>query len=142
MPIEPLVLVENMKQILFTCTLGLMLLNQSLQETVAATQKAPNIVIIFCDDLGYGDLACFGHPTIATPHLDRMATEGMKFTQFYSAAPVCTPSRAALLPGRLPMRNGMCSNKRRVLFPNSKGGIPVDQITIAEQLKLAGYVTA
>jgi len=107
-----------------------------------ATAASPNIVVIFCDDLGYGDLACFGNPTIATPHLDQMAAEGMKFTQFYSAAPVCTPSRAALLTGRLPLRSGMCSNKRRVLFPDSKGGLPADEVTIAEMLKARGYATA
>ena len=69
-------------------------------------KKTPNFVVIFCDDLGYGDLGCYGNPTIATPNLDRMAAEGMKFTQFYSAACVCTPSRAALLTGRLPVRSG------------------------------------
>ena len=69
----------------------------------------PNVVIILADDLGYGDLGCYGHPTIRTPNLDRMAAEGMKFTSFYSAAEVCTPSRAALLTGRLPLRTGMCS---------------------------------
>ena len=63
----------------------------------------PNIVIIFADDLGYGDLGCFGHPTIATPNLDRMAREGLRLTQFYVAECVCTPSRAALLTGRLPI---------------------------------------
>src|SRR5688572_7549836 len=79
----------------------------------------PNIVIILADDLGYGDLSCYGHPTIRTPHLDRMAAEGMRFTDFYSVAEVCTPSRAALLTGRYPIRSGMCGH-RRVLFPNSK----------------------
>ncbi len=112
-------------------------------ETIAAPAvQPPNIVVIFADDLGYGDLGCFGHPTIRTPNLDRMAAEGMRFTQFYSAAPVCTPSRAALMTGRLPIRSGMCSDKRRVLFPNSGGGIPANEITLAEALKTKGYATA
>src|SRR5688500_18328380 len=108
----------------------------------SAARRPPNFVIIMADDLGYGDLSCYGHPTIRTPHLDRMAREGLRFTQFYSAAEVCTPSRAALLTGRLPPRSGMCSNNRRVLFPNSKGGLPADEITIAELLKAKGYATA
>ncbi len=102
---------------------------------------SPNFVVIFCDDLGYGDLSCYGHPSIETPHLDQMAAEGMRWLQFYSAAPVCTPSRAALLTGRLPLRNGLCSQTRRVLFPDSAGGIPAAEITIAEMLRDAGYRT-
>jgi len=98
--------------------------------------------VIFADDLGYGDLGCFGHPTIPTPNLDRMAAEGVKLTQFYSASSVCTPSRAALLTGRLPIRSGMCSDKRRVLFPNSGGGLPASEVTIAKALKTKGYATA
>ncbi|NBP80584.1 arylsulfatase, partial [bacterium] len=109
---------------------------------VAAESTKPNIIVVFCDDLGYGDLGCFGHPTIHTPHLDRMAAEGLKLTQFYSAAPVCTPSRAALMTGRLPIRSGMCSDKRRVLFPDSGGGIPDSEITLAEALRQQGYATA
>ena len=104
--------------------------------------KSPNFVVIFCDDMGYGDLGCYGHPTIHTPNLDRMAAEGVKFTQFYSASSVCTPSRAGLLTGRLPVRSGMCSDKRRVLFPNSAGGLPQSEITLAEGLKTKGYATA
>ena len=104
--------------------------------------ETPNIVIIFADDLGYGDLGTYGHPTIKTPNLDRMAAEGMKFTQFYTAASVCTPSRAALLTGRLPIRSGMTSDKRRVLFPDSKYGLPAEEITIGEALKEKGYATA
>ena len=106
------------------------------------SSRKPNFVIIFCDDLGYGDLGCYGHPTIRTPNLDRMAAEGQKWTNFYVGASVCTPSRAALLTGRLPIRNGMCSNKRRVLFPDSASGLPEGEITIAEALKPQGYVTA
>lgn len=104
--------------------------------------RRPNVVIILADDLGYGDLGCYGHPTIRTPNLDRMAAEGLRFTQFYSAAEVCTPSRAALLTGRLPVRSGMCSHNRRVLFPESGGGLPAGEVTLAELLKGAGYDTA
>lgn len=107
----------------------------------AAQIPKPNIVIIFADDLGYGDLGCYGSPVIATPRMDRMAAEGLRFTDFYSAAEVCTPSRAALLTGRYPIRSGMCGD-RRVLFPNSRGGLPGAEITIAEALKQRGYSTA
>jgi len=105
-------------------------------------KEKPNVVIIFTDDLGFGDLSCFGHPTIMTPNIDRMAREGQKWTNFYVAAPVSTPSRAALLTGRYPIRSGMCSDKRGVLFPNSAGGLPVTEITIATALKELGYRTA
>lgn len=105
-------------------------------------KRPPNFVIIFADDLGYGDLSTYGNPTIHTPNLDRMAHEGQKWTNFYVGASVCTPSRAALLTGRLPVRSGMSSNTTRVLFPNSKNGLPAKEITLAEQLKKAGYNTA
>jgi arylsulfatase A-like enzyme len=115
----------------------------SLPSTTPKKAEAPlpNIIVIYADDLGYGDLGCYGSPTIRTPHLDRLAAEGMRFTDFYSAAEVCTPSRAALLTGRYPVRNGMAGG-RRVLFPNSAGGLPSDEITIAEALKGRGYATA
>jgi arylsulfatase A-like enzyme len=105
-------------------------------------KRPPNFVIIFADDLGYGDLSTYGNPTIHTPNLDRMAHEGQKWTNFYVAASVCTPSRAALLTGRLTVRSGMSSNTTRVLFPNSKNGLPASEVTLAEQLKKAGYSTA
>ena len=103
---------------------------------------APNFVIILCDDLGYGDLGCYGHPSIRTPNIDRLAAEGMRFTDFYASECVCTPSRAALLTGRYPIRSGMAGDKRRVLFPDSKGGLPDKEITLAEALKSKGYKSA
>jgi arylsulfatase A len=105
-------------------------------------KRAPNFIIIFADDLGYGDLGVFGNPSIKTPNLDKMAFEGQKWTNFYAAASVCTPSRAGLLTGRLPVRSGMASSTARVLFPNSKNGLPTSEITLAEQLKEVGYTTA
>lgn len=104
----------------------------------AAPARRPNIIMIYADDLGYGDLGCYGHPTIRTPNLDRMAAEGMKFTEWYSAAPVCSPSRAALLTGRYPVRSGIT----RVLFPNSEGGLQDSEVIIPQMLKSAGYRTA
>lgn len=126
----------------FLKIVGMGLAGLVVPECATAAKKKPNFVIIYADDLGYGDLGCFGHPTIRTPNLDRMAAEGAKLTQFYSAASVCTPSRAALMTGRLPIRNGMCSDKRAVLFPDSGGGMPESEITIAEMLKGEGYSTA
>jgi len=109
-------------------------------QTFAASR--PNIIIILADDLGYGDLGCYGSPNIRTPNLDRMAAEGMRFTQFYSVAEVCTPSRAALLTGRYPIRSGMCHDQFRVLRNVSTGGLPAEEITLAELLKTNGYATA
>ena len=101
----------------------------------------PNFIIIFADDLGYGDLRSYGHPTINTPSLDKMASEGMRFTQFYVGSSICTPSRAALLTGKLPVRTGMYGN-RSVLFPDNAGGLDPKEITIASALKEYDYKTA
>lgn len=98
----------------------------------------PNLVVIFADDLGYGDLGCYGSKVIATPRLDRMAAEGVRFTDFYVASPFCSPSRAALLTGRLPARCGV----PYVLFPTEHTGLPPEEVTLAEMLKPAGYATA
>jgi len=127
-----------MRKFLFSAILSCSLLLAS----GAFAADRPNFVVIFCDDLGYGDLSTFGHPTIRTPNLDALAAEGQKWTSFYVAACVCTPSRAGLLTGRLPIRNGMCSDRRRVLFPDSSGGLPATEITISSALKDLGYRTA
>jgi len=106
------------------------------------SNPSPNIIIIFTDDMGYGDLGVYGHPSIKTPNLDKMAFEGQRWTCFYVPANVCTPSRAGLLTGRLPIRSGMYGDDPRTLFPYSKGGLPESEITIAEVLKSVGYNTA
>lgn len=100
--------------------------------------RPPNFIIIFADDQGYQDLGCFGSRTIKTPNIDRMAAQGTKFTDFYVAAPLCTPSRAALLTGRYPRRVGLA---RGVLRPDSQRGIDPEVTTIAELLKNRGYAT-
>jgi len=106
-----------------------------------ATLAKPNIVILFADDLGYGDLASYGHPYIRTPNLDRLAAEGQRWTDFYAPAPVCSPSRGALLTGRLPNRTGLYGRQVAVLFPNDTVGMPAEEHTLAEGLKEAGYAT-
>jgi uncharacterized sulfatase len=100
--------------------------------------RPPNLIVILADDLGFGDLGCYGSRTIATPRLDRMAGEGLRFTDFYVASPFCSPSRAALLTGRLPARCGV----PYVLFPTEHTGLPPGELTLAELLRPAGYATA
>ncbi len=116
--------------------------------TLHSQRALPNIVIILADDLGYGDLGTFGSPNIRTPRLDAMAAEGQKWTNFY-VQPVCSPSRAALLTGRLPVRSGMYGTAPTglsaaapsVFRDNAAQGLPSDEVTIAEMLKTRGYAT-
>ncbi len=100
--------------------------------------EKPNLVIIFCDDMGYGDLSCFGAEGWKTPHIDSIAEKGVKFTDFYVAQPVCSASRAALLTGCYPNRVGISG----ALFPESTVGLHSDETTLAELCKSVGYATA
>ncbi len=104
---------------------------------LAAQSAKPNFIVLFADDLGYGDLGCYGNPVIRTPHLDRMAAEGTRFTSFYAAAAVCTPSRAGLLTGRNPIRAGQPNNTG----PETQGGLPLSEILLPQVLKQVGYRT-
>jgi uncharacterized sulfatase len=118
----------------------------ALATTVSWAQapRRPNVVVIFADDLGYGDIGAFGAPNIRTPRLDAMAAAGQKWTSFY-VQPVCSPSRAALLTGRLPVRNGMYGTPGgtapKVFRDNAAQGLPLEELTVAELLKSAGYRT-
>src|SRR5688572_28887038 len=114
-----------------------------LAATASADEpRRPNVVVILADDLGFGDLGCYGHPRFKTPHLDRMAAEGARLTQFNTPMPFCAPTRAALLTGRYPFRCGMPNN------PAPDGGpaadavaLPAGEVTLAQLLKGAGYAT-
>ena len=99
-----------------------------------APDRPPSVVLILADDLGYGDLSIHGHPLIRTPNIDRMAREGQRWTSFYASAPMCNPSRVALLTGRMPIRIHGTGK-------NSWADVPDTEITIAEMLKARGYAT-
>ena len=97
----------------------------------------PNIILLLGDDLGHRDLSCFGSPNVKTPHIDKLAAEGMAFTKFYTASAVCTPTRASIMTGRYPLRFGI--NKH---FNDVDRWLPESSTTIAELLRDAGYNTA
>lgn len=106
--------------------------------------RQPNIVLINCDDLGYGDLGCYGSDVHDTPAIDALAAEGARFTDFSMASPVCSPSRAAMLTGSYPLRIGFGGDglqNMRVLFPGQGRGLHPDEVTIARVLSDAGYAT-
>lgn len=91
------------------------------------------------DDLGYGDLGCYGNDTIESPNIDALAGQGARFTQMYSAAPICTPSRAAILTGKYPIRTGMCSDQtkfRTLNSPAQPGGLPTNETTLPALARL------
>jgi arylsulfatase A len=119
-------------------TAAALALNGCESSLQASRIDRPNVIIIFCDDVGYADVGVFGAKGYKTPHLDRMAAEGVKFTDFYVAAPSCTPSRAALMTGCYPQRVSLPN----VIGPSAKVGISSEEQTIAEVLKPLGYATA
>ncbi|NXG41672.1 STS sulfatase, partial [Psilopogon haemacephalus] len=104
----------------------------------------PNIILMMADDLGIGDLGCYGNRTLRTPNIDKLAEEGVTLTQHIAASPLCTPSRAAFLTGRYPIRSGMAAFSRVgvFLFSASSGGLPSEEITFSKLLKQRGYATA
>ncbi|GIS58395.1 MAG: hypothetical protein CM1200mP2_06200 [Planctomycetaceae bacterium] len=110
---------------------GVVLLVLGLSVPASGDQDHPNIIFIMADDLGYGDLGCYGQKRIRTPHLDRMAAEGMKFTQFYAGSTVCAPSRCVLMTG---LHTGHC-----FIRGNGKINLRPGDVTVAEVLKTTGY---
>ena len=121
----------------FMHLLGLLLLGCPFPAALAAEKNAPNIVIFLPDDQGWGDLGCYGHPLIQSPHLDEFASQGVRFTQAYAASAFCSPSRSAILTGRTPYRNGVFT----WIPENSQLHLRKWEITIAELLQAKGYAT-
>ena len=99
----------------------------------------PNVVLILADDLGYGDLSCYGQTAYETPAIDRLAAEGVKATDFYVPVPYCAPSRAAILTGRFPFRNGMTRNPHPGIHDDM--GLRLEEVTLGEVFQQAGYAT-
>lgn len=127
----------------FTLPLILSTLLCSTTIVISQDNNAPNIILILADDLGSIDLNCYGSDDLATPNLDRLAANGVRFTQFYAGAPVCSPSRAALLTGKTNLGAGLAGNVRvPEKDPDMSGGLPSSEVTIAEMLKEKGYYTA
>src|SRR5437773_238552 len=119
------------------------------QTTAVAAAPKPNVVLILADDLGWTDLACYGSALYETPNIDRLARDGMKFTQNYSACTVCSPTRAALLTGKYPARlhitdwiPGLMPDNPKLLVPDWTKHLPTSETTLARLFRAAGYVTA
>ena len=128
-----------------TCRTALLGISLILFHLIYCSESAkPNILIFLVDDLGYGDTGAYGNSTIESPHIDSLARDGARYTQMYSAAPICTPSRGGLLTGRYPIRLGLTSDNNRLRTFNSPaqpGGLPHDEITMAEVAQSLGYRT-
>jgi uncharacterized sulfatase len=131
-----------MKTILFTSALLGMVASFAVGAERGDLLPKPNIVIILADDLGYGDLGCYGHPRFKTPNLDRMAAEGVRLTQFNTPMPFCAPTRAALMTGRYPLRCGLTANPAPDGQPQADAfALPAGELTLAGCLARAGYAT-
>ena len=121
----------------------------ALPAAAVEASRPPNIVLILADDLGINDLGCYGRSEHQTPHLDRLASQGMRFTTAYCAQPICSPSRAALLTGRTPARLHLTTflpgradaRSQKLLHPKINQQLPLEETTLAEVLKKAGYAT-
>ena len=114
-----------------------------LSPQFVSAQRLPNIIFIYADDMGYGDIGCYGARAIRTPNIDQLAAEGLRLTNFYSVSPVCTPSRAALMTGRYAARMGIAQMRlQNVLFPTDRTGLPQSETTVARALKNRDYATA
>lgn len=124
--------------------LSLVILLLAITGSPCQAQSKPNIVLFMVDDLGIADIGCFGNDTIKTPNIDRLASEGAKLAHHLAPESVCTPSRAAFLTGRYPIRSGLASNPdqhRMFLYLAAQGGLPHNETTFAEVLKDNGYAT-
>ena len=115
----------------------LILIASSLPLALSRADERPNIIIILCDDLGYGDLSCYGNTVIRTPNIDQLASEGIRFTSFYSSSPVCSPSRVGLMTGRTPDRAGVYDWIPR----GNRMHMSKNEFTMPVMLKKTGYAT-
>jgi arylsulfatase A len=146
-----MIIMTSVRTLLSTAALSAFLGTFGVQQSVAAPASAaqPNIIIILADDLGWTDLGIYGSDLYETPHIDRLARDGMRFTQAYAACTVCSPSRAALLTGQYPARlrvtdwiPGRLPQNPKLRIPDWTKHLPLESITLAERLKADGYVTA
>jgi arylsulfatase A-like enzyme len=134
-------LIDNVTRRDFIGAVGTTAAISALAPRAASTQERPNVLFILADDLGYGDLSCYGRPDYDTPELDALAEQGLKFTSNYSAAPVCTPTRCAFITGRYPQRLPV-GLEEPLGRASPEVGIPSGHATIATQMRTAGYATA
>ena len=143
---EPLSRKHTMRPAITLIALPLLVLTTACPVPSSADESTalPNFIVIFCDDLGYGDLGCYGSTKNRTPNIDQLSGQGMRFTDFCSSSPVCTPSRASLMTGCYPRRVGMHEDftGHWVLIPRSRRGLDPAELTVAEALKTKGYATA